>query len=106
MSIKWPIPNEIGETFIYNNDQQTYIWKWNGKGWVTSNIENINEVGLQISVNEVIFSKIIISGKEMIFLNGLLQQEGEDKDYILNENKVLFNFSLSINDVIIGNYFF
>lgn len=47
MSIKWPIPSEIGE--IYNhvdtNTQKTYSWVWNGKAWMAVGTESVSIPG-------------------------------------------------------------
>jgi hypothetical protein len=67
-------------------------------------IENKNEIGTRLDSKTVVATNTILPGKEMIFLNGLLQLEGLNRDYTLDSNMILFNSDLHDDDIIIINY--
>ena len=67
--------------------------------------ESKNEVSEKINSRTVRTTSDIIRGREMVYLNGVLQTEGENADYTIDSNLIKFNFDLNENDIIISNYF-
>lgn len=68
-------------------------------------LENKNEIATRLNKKTMVAANTIVSGKEMIFLNGLLQLEGPTRDYTIDSNKILFNSDLHDDDIVIINYY-
>lgn len=68
-------------------------------------VNNESPKGKIDGINNV-FTSIgkIIENSERIYLNGLLQKRGEDFDYIIRENEIIFNFPPIENSIIICFY--
>jgi hypothetical protein len=67
-------------------------------------LEKQNEIARKISSRFFAAEREIEIGKEMVYLNGLLQIEGEDADYIIDSNIIKFREILSETDVVIISY--
>ena len=67
------------------------------KGEVPSGaIDDINNI--------FVLSRTPIQGTEHVFLNGLLQREGQDYDYTIQDNLLIFNFAVFKNSLLNINY--
>lgn len=128
MDIKLPKTPKDGEIFKHKSDA-IYYYRWNGFAWETisytsnpdsgdsgdnvgvSNFsirEVLNEVpsGLINSENrEFILNYEPIKNSETVYLNGMLQKNGEDHDYVILKNSIYFNEAPISESLIICNYF-
>ena len=67
-------------------------------------IDKQNEVAKKISNRFYSTEDEIEKGNEMVYLNGLLQIEGENQDYVIDSNIIKFNQDLLNTDIVIITY--
>jgi hypothetical protein len=73
---------------------------------VISSITSKEVVSGEIDGNNRTFgiSKIPVVGSEHVFLNGILQMEGEDNDYMMVDNNIVFSYAPRVGMKIICSY--
>lgn len=117
---KTPIEGEIHK----HQSNSMYYYRWNGFAWESipyitdstnsggiSNFslrEIINETPTEIADSKRMEFKLKyspIKNSESVYLNGMLQKEGENYDYKLLDNSIYFNEAPFKGSIIIFNYF-
>lgn len=123
MDIQLPKTPTEGEIYRHLPNSM-YFYRWNGFAWESipyiidpinsegiSNFsfqEIINETPTEIADSERIEFKLEylpIKNSESVYLNGMLQKEGENFDYKLLGNSIYFNEAPFEGSIIIFNYF-
>ncbi len=121
MNIKFPNNPKEGEIHKHS-DSSPYYYIWNGYAWDTLTYsENVVEKSLQKSAKEIInetpsglvnsinnifkLDSLPIKNSLTVYVNGLLQKEGSEFDYVADSDTIYFNYPPYENSIILCSYY-